>query len=166
MSSFSRAFRIAALVAGLALPLPLAACSGLTPVYGPSGVGQERVAVSYGKPTNRTERIIYEDLALKLGKAAVAAPKVTVSASARSRALTSGTLSVPSTPMQMTVTANITVTDASGKKVFSGTRSQTADYTTDPQAFASQQAASDAADRAAKLLADTIRLEVLGALAQ
>ena len=165
MSSFSRAFRIGALVAALALPLALAASTGLTAVYGPSGVGQERVAVSDGKPTNRTEQIIYEELALKLGKADVAAPKVTVSASWRARALTSGTLTVPATPMQMIVTASVTVIDASGKKVFSGTRSQTADYTTNPQAFASQQAAGDAAERAARLLADTIRLEVLGALA-
>ena len=69
-------------------------------------------------------------------------------------------------PDEMVVTAAITLVGADGKVLFSGSRSQSADYTTGPQVIANNQAATDAQARAAHLLADTIRLSVLGALAK
>jgi LPS-assembly lipoprotein len=166
MSSFNHAVRAALLA--LVLTAPLAACTGLTPVYGDRGFSSQRLEVAYGEPRNRVEQIIYQDLALRLGKSSAAGqvPRVIVAASQRASDLTAESVGAPNNQNQMTVTAKITVTDASGLVVFSGTRSQTADYTTDAQPLATQQAADDAARRAALLLADTIRLEALAALSQ
>ena len=50
--------------------------------------------------------------------------------------------------------------------LFTGTRSQTADYTSDAQALANEQAADSAAKQAALLLADTLRLEIYAALSK
>ena len=163
MWSFKRSLRAIAWSVVLAAPVALAGCTGLTPVYGPNGLGNERVDVRYAEPASRTEQIIYQDLALRLGKASGDVPLVTVRASQRAVALTNDTLTLPNSQRQMTVTATITVT-AKGKSLFSGTRSATADFTTDAQSLANQQATDDAAARAAHLLADTIRLEILAAL--
>ena len=164
MSSSSRTLR--AVVVALALTAPLAACTGLTPVYGERGLGTERIAVTYADPGNRLEQIIYQDLALRLGKGGVDPVEVRVSASQSGRGLTNNTVTAPNNQAQMTVTASITVTDAEGNTLFSGSRSQTADYTTDAQALSNQQAEASAARQAALLLSETIRLEVLAALAK
>jgi LPS-assembly lipoprotein len=137
MSSFSRSFGGALLA--LALLAPLAACTGFTPVYGERGLGAERIALSYAAPNNRLEQIIYQDLALRLGKGSGDVPQVSVSVSEGGGRLTNGLVDTPNSP---------------------------ADYTTDAQSFASQEAALDASRRAARLLADTIRLELLAALAK
>ena len=65
----------------------------------------------------------------------------------------------------MTVTADIVLKAADGTVLFSGTRNASADYTTNAQALANQAAETEAAERAAKALADTIRLTLLAALA-
>lgn len=164
MSSSSRTF--GAILMAVALTAPLAACSGLTPVYGERGLGTETVEVAYAAPNNRLEQIIYQDLALRLGNSSGAVPVVKISASREASALTSNLVKAPNSPRQMKVTAKVTVTDISGDVIFSGIRSQTADYTTDAQALSNQQAADDAARRAALLLAQTIRLEVIAALSR
>lgn len=162
MSSFSRVFR--AIIIGTALLVPLAGCTGLRPVYSDEGLGTQSLAVSYPDPTNRLEQIIYQDLALRLGKSSGAVPVVSVRASSRSSALTSGKISSPFAQRQMTVTARFTVTAPDGTVLFSGTRAQSADYTTSAQASANEQASDSAAANAARLLADTIRLQVYAAL--
>lgn len=162
MSSSSRT--LGAILVALALTVPLAACSGLTPVYGDRGLGTERVAVSYAAPNNRLEQIIYNDLALRLGKSGPDAASVKVTASQKSIALTNNTITAPNSQRQVTVTARITVSKG-GETLFSGTRSQTADYTSDAQALSNQQAEISAARQAALLLSDTIRLEIIAALA-
>jgi hypothetical protein len=155
---------LGAILVSLALAAPLAGCTGLTPVYSARGLGTERVEISYAEPTNRLEQIIYQDLALRLGKSSGDVPKVRVSASQHSVGLTNGTVTAPSSQRQMIVTGRFWVTDATGKTVFSGTRSQTADYTSDPQTLSNQQAEVSAARQAALLLADTIRLEIIATL--
>lgn len=164
MSSSSRTLR--AMLVAFALTAPLAACTGLTPVYGERGFGAERIAVTYAEPNNRLEQIIYQDLALRLGKGGDDAATVRVSTSQSSQDLTNNTVTAPNVQKQMTVTASITVSDASGEVVFSGTRSQTADYTVDAQALSNQQAEASAARQAALLLSDTIRLEIIAALSK
>lgn len=165
MSSFSRAVGGAILV--LALVGPLAACTGLRPVYSDAGLGAQRVDVAYAAPANRIEQIIYQDLALKLGKGEGSVPTVAISASSGSAALTSDLIKSPTSQRrQMTVSARLTVTAADGTVLFSGSRSQTADYTTDPQALSNQQAAATAERQAAQLLADTLRLQIIAALAK
>lgn len=164
--SSSRRLRLAALVmAGLAMPV-LSACSGVTPVYGPGGVTSQQVALLYARPSNRFEQVIYEDLALKLGKASGPAPTLSVNVNAFSRDLTSDSVAAPTSQKQEQVSAAIRLTDVNGRLIFSGMRSASADYTTNSQGLASDRAAEDAAIRAAHALADTIRLTVLGALAK
>ena len=152
MSSFSRVARTA--LVALALLAPLAACTGIRPVYTDAGLGMKRVNVAYAAPANRLEQIIYQDLTLRLGKAEGSVPRVTIGArrSADGR--------------KVTVTASLTVTAADGVVLFSGTRSQSADYKTDSQALANQQAITTAERQAALLLADTLRLQIIAALAK
>ena len=162
MSSFSRACR-AALIA-VALVVPLAACTGLRPVYQYGEADAERMAVRFGSPASRVEQIIYNELKLRFVKGGPDAPLVTISASPTSRALTQGTITTPATQNEAIVAATVTVTSADGDTLLSVTRTSTADYTTSPQAFANQEAPEEAQRRAAKLVADTLRLEIYAAL--
>lgn len=165
MWSSSRAVRIAGLLLGLVGPLTLAGCTGLTPVYGDNGLGAHRVEVAYDAPNNRLEQVIYNDLSLKLGKdQGESTAKLSVAASQATRALTNDTVTSAALQRQMTVTARVTLVGPDGQVLYAGTLSQSADYTIGAQAFANQEAAANAAENAAKLLADTIRLEVLAAL--
>ncbi|MEQ1769230.1 MAG: LPS assembly lipoprotein LptE [Devosia sp.] len=164
MSSSSRPVRLAAAL--LLVALTLAGCASFRPVYGDGGLTGEAIALAYEKPGNRLEQIIYQSLALRLGKASGAdAPTVSVTATQSSRALTSGTVATPSRQRQMLVTAQIVLTGSDGTELFKGSRSATADYTTNAQGLANQAAETEAAERAAKALADTIRLTLIAALA-
>jgi hypothetical protein len=162
MSSLSRA--IGAGLLAVVLVGPLAACTGLRPVYSDAGLGAQRVDVAYAAPGNRLERLIYQDLALRLGKAEGAVPLVRISASSSSRALTSDIVASPLNQRQVTVSATLTVTAPDGTVLFSGTRSQTADLTHGAQVLANEQATATAERQAAELLADTLRLEIIAAL--
>jgi hypothetical protein len=150
----------------LASPLALSACSSFRPVYGDNGLTNESIALAYAKPDTRLEQIIYQSLALRLGKSArTDAPLVTVDVTQDSRALTSGTITSPNRQRQMVVTAAITLTTPTGETLFKGDRSAAADYTTNSQALANQAAETEAAERAARALAETIRLTLIAALA-
>src|SRR5207249_3240719 len=94
------------------------------------------------------------------------APKLAVSAVVTSSALTSLVTTTAQTPYQATVTAAVKLTDADGKVLYSGNLAQTADYNTGPQVLANNAAVDDASKRAAHLLADSIRLTVLGILSR
>jgi hypothetical protein len=156
-----------ALFAGAALlSVGLAGCSGLTPVYGDHGLVAEQHPFAYAKPTNRLEQIIYQDLTLKLGRTDDAqAPKVTVAATSDTRDLTRSDVSRPSDQHEAIVSADITVSDATGKVIYKAKRSASALYSIDGQGLADTEAARQAAERAAGELAETIRLTLLGALA-
>lgn len=162
----ARPMRRAVLIAALAGALTLAGCTGFAPVYDASGPGTSAVALRYASPGNRLEQIIYEDLALRFAPPSGKAPLVSVRTRARNSNLTSDLVSTAQDPHRVTLSAQVRVTSASGKVLFSGTRVATADYNTDAQVLANGQAANDAAERAAHLLADTIRLTILGVLAQ
>jgi hypothetical protein len=122
--------------------------------------------VAYAAPNNRLEQIIYQDLALRLGKSGGSVPLVQISAWRGSENLTNNTVSSPTTPKKVTVWANLTVTAPDGTLLFSGVRSQTADYTHDAQSLSNQQATDTAERQAALLLADTLRLQVIAALSK
>lgn len=167
MWSSNRMVRAAGIAVALALLPALGACSGLTPVYGTNQFTTGRIELAMSPPNNRVEQIIYQDLALHFTrKSAPRVPKLTVSAGAGAAQLTDtqNVVNTAQRPDVMTVTASITLVDADGKVLFSGSRSQSADYNSGPQVLANNQAANDAQARAAHLLADTIRLSVLGAL--
>lgn len=159
---------VGAALLGLVLVLPLAGCTGLTPVYGERGLGAEHLAVRYAEPGNRLEQLIYQDLALRLGRAGdgSATPRVRIAATSSTRDLTSNKVTAPNQPRQATVRARVTVTGADGTTLYSGSFTQSADYTTDAQALSNAQAADAAAAQAAHLLADTIRLQLIAVLAR
>jgi hypothetical protein len=90
--------------------------------------------------------------------------KVTITASAASKALTTSDVVRPSKAWEMTVTATIKVIDANGRIVFNGKRTASADYQADGQVLADAAAAQDAAERAAHAVADTIRLTLIAEL--
>jgi hypothetical protein len=163
MLSFNRAMGSALLA--VALLVTLAACTGIRPVYSDAALGAKRVNVSYAAPNNRLEQIIYQDLALRLGKSGGdGAPTVTISAWSGNDTLTNNTIPSPTTPRTVTVSASLTVTASDGTVLFSGVRSQTADLTHGWQTLANQQANATAERQAALLLSDTLRLQVLSVL--
>jgi hypothetical protein len=158
--------RAIALALALTATTALAACSSFTPVYGTAGLGVERHAVRYDKPASRLEQIIYQELALRLGRSSdPSAPLVRVTTSSALRDLTKTDVSRPSEQREAVVTARIELIDADGRVAFTATRSASALFTADSQALAETEAERDARERAAKALAETVRLTLLGALA-
>ncbi len=162
----SRATVRAGLIAlALLLPLAVAGCSSLQPVYGDRGIGAERVALSYAKPATRLEQIIYQDLALSLGKAS-GGPLLTVVTTASNRPLTRSDVARPSEQREAVVSADIELKGADGTVLFAGERSAAASYSTDGQGLADTEAQRNAEEQAARALAETIRLTVIGVLAR
>jgi len=149
----------------LLLPLALAGCSSLQPVYGDNGIGAERLALSYAKPTTRLEQIIYQDLALSLGKAN-SGPLLTIVTSTSNRRLTRSDVSRPSAQREAVVSADIEVKAADGTVLFAGERSAAASYSVDGQGLADTEALRNAEEQAARALAETIRLTLIGVLAR
>lgn len=145
----------------------LAGCSGLTPVYGERGLGAERVALRYEEPRNRLEQIIYQDLALRLGKSSdPSSPRVVITTTSAARDLTKSSVTRPSEQNEAVVTATIRLIGPDDAVLLNTTRSAAALYSTDRQALAASEAQNEAYERAARSLAETIRLTLLGALSQ
>jgi hypothetical protein len=167
MWSFSGAVKGAALVVAIAMPLAVAGCTGLTPVYDThGGMTDQKIELAIAPPGNRAEQIIYQDLRLRFANAAGAAPRLAISTVVTSTALTSQVVTTAQVPYQVTVTAAVKLTDAEGKPLDSGSLAQSADYNAGPQVLANNAALDDATKRAAHLLADSIRLTVLGVLSR
>lgn len=160
-------FRNALVALSLLGAMALAGCTGLTPVYGERGIGAERHPLNYAKPNSRLEQVIYQELALRFGKATDgSAPSVRITTSSYGRDLTRSGVVRPTDQKEMVVTAQIELIAADGSIILSTTRSAAALYTADSQALASSEAEREAAERAARELAETVRLTLLGALAQ
>jgi len=167
MSSPKRVLRTGLIALALLGATALAGCSGLTPVYGERGIGAERIALRYAAPTSRLEQIIYQDVALRLGREGTAQnPLLTVTTSTSERQLTMSGVNRPAQQREAKVTAKIELKDAAGQVLLVTERSATALYTEDSQALASAAAETDAYERAARALAETIRLTLIGTLAK
>ncbi len=167
MWSSNRLLRNAFVALGLLAATALAGCTGLTPVYGERGIGTERHPLNYAKPNSRAEQIIYQELALRFGKASdSSSPTVRITSSNAGRKLTRSNVARPSEQREMVVTAQIELIGADGSVILSTSRSAAALYTTDSQALAANEAEREAVERAARELAETVRLTLLGALAQ
>jgi LPS-assembly lipoprotein len=163
--------RIAFVALSLLGAMALAGCTGLTPVYGERGIGAERNALNYSKPNSRHEQIIYQELVLRFGRTSdPSSPTVRITTSSYSRDLTRSQVNPPfgrpSEPYEATVTALIELIAADGSVILSTSRSAAALYSTDSQALAASEAEREAGDRAARELAETVRLTLLGALTQ
>ena len=167
MWSSRRLLRNALIALGLLGATTLAGCSGLTPVYGERGIGTERQAFRYADPGNRLEQIIYQELVLRLGRTEdPMSPTVRIATSSYSRDLTRSNVAGPNEQSEAVVVATIQVLDATGKVTLQATRSAATVYTTDNQALASSEAERQAYEQAARELAETVRLTLLGALSQ
>jgi len=165
-AAFITLTRAALLSLALVSTTALAACSGFTPVYGERSIGVERHAFRYDKPATRLDQIIYQELVLKLGRSSdPSVPLVRVTTSSSVRDLTRSNVTRPSKQRQATVSALIELVDAGGKVTFSATRSAAALFASDSQALADTEAEREAKERAAAELAETVRLTLLGALA-
>jgi hypothetical protein len=152
---------------GLFGALSLSACSGFTPVYGERGLSAERQAFQYADPKSRLEQIIYQELVLRFGRSTdPGRPLVRITTSTSDAELTKSDVLRPSRAKQVTVTALIEVVDADGKLLLKTTRSAAAPYMSDSQALAASEAEKAAYEQAARALADTIRLTLLGTLSQ
>lgn len=166
--SWSKAvLRNSMLALALAGATALSACSGFTPVYGERGIGVEKHAFRYDKPASRLDQIIYQELVLKLGRTSDSTvPMVRVTTTSSVRGLTKTNVSNPAAQNEAVVTAKIELVDADGTIAFTATRSASALYTADrAQALAETEAEKEAKERAARELAETVRLTLLGALA-
>lgn len=159
--------RAALLALALTTTTALTACSGFTPVYGDHGIGTERHAFRYDKPATRLDQIIYQELVLKLGRTTdSSAPLVRVTTTNYVRELTKTKVTNPAVQKEAVVTAKIELVDADGTVAFTATRSTAASFTADRiQALAETEAEKEAKERAARELAETVRLTLLGALA-
>jgi hypothetical protein len=164
--SWSSGIRLLAVLAVTAVLPALSACSGFRPVYGESFATAGRYSFDYAEPGSRLDQVIYTELRLRLGPEsdAINAIDVAVSATASSRAITRTAVTKPAATHEMTVSASVVATGPDGAVVFTGTRTAGALYTTSGQALADAAAQTDASERAARALADTIRLAIIGAL--
>ncbi|WP_299642696.1 LPS assembly lipoprotein LptE [Devosia sp.] len=145
----------------------LAGCTGLTPVYGERGIGTERHPLNYADPQNRLDQIIYQELVLRFGRATdPASPTVRITTSSDTRRLTRSNVERPSEQREARVKALIELVAPDGSILLSTTRSAAALYTIDSQVLAETEAEREALERAARELAETVRLTLLGALSQ
>lgn len=148
----------------LVLCLALAGCTGLRPVYGDYGLTGSTLAFSYAEPASRVDQIIIQALRLRLGKSADPdAPRVTISAYPGGRQLNRSRVGRPVNEHEVVVTASYRV-ESGGAVVASGTRTASAHYTRNSQVLADDAAYNDAIERAAREVAETIRLSIIADL--
>jgi len=161
--TLARAFVVALALSATAA---LSGCTGLRPVYGQPSTGVERYAFSYGAPASRLDQVIYNELRLRLGPHSSAgdALKISITSWSTIRVLTRSNVVRPSQQYEMTVHAVVRVAAPDGRVLFNGQRRASADYQVVSQVLADTAAATDAAERAAKSLADTVRLTILSVL--
>ncbi|MGB3335786.1 MAG: LPS assembly lipoprotein LptE [Devosia sp.] len=160
--------RIAVACLMLGLVTALGACS-FSPVYSGTLASQPMLNLAFAKPTSRLEQVIYQELALRFGSSDTAtAPLATVTASSSAATVALSVTSNPNKLARLTVTATLTLTrrDGTGIEPISFTRVASADYTTSGQVLADTAAATEAAERAAKAAAESLRLAMLASLSR
>jgi len=152
----------------LALAFPAAFLAGctLTPVYGDRGAGTEAALVlNYAEPTSRLGQIVAQELARRLGSGTGPdVPVARISAVQGARTLARSQTTNPSKPYEAVVIATLTVVDPQGQVLLTVTRQANAGYTTNGQVLADKAAEADAAERAARSVAESLRLTLLATL--
>lgn len=168
MSLSETSRRIAAAGFMLVLAGALGACS-FSPVYSGTLASQPMLDLAYAKPTTRLEQVIYQELALRFGRSdSETAPLAKVSVSAPALPIGYSSTANPNKAQRVTVTATLTVTrrDGTEGKPISFTRQASADYTTSSQVLADTAAANEASERAARAVAESLRLALLATLSR
>ena len=162
--SLSRKIARNALIAlGFATTAMVSGCT-MAPVYG-DVAAPTRYVIAYSKPTTRLEQIIYQELALSLGETtAVDAPVLVVRVNVSTKKLTESNVANGIEAYEATAIATYSL--ARGDVVIaSGSRDATASYESSPQVLAGRSASEEAGERAAKAVAESIRLSLIAALA-
>jgi hypothetical protein len=152
----------------LATTAALGGCS-FSPVYSGALASQPLLEVAYASPSSRLEQIIYQELALRFGSSeADTAPLASVSAVASAVGVGLSGTANPNKLNRVTVTATLTIVrrDELETRPVALTRHASADYTTSGQVLADTAAANEAAERAARAAAESLRLGVLALLSR
>ena len=167
--SWSNRFR-----AGVFLALTLATAAALggcsfSPVYGGRLAEQPSLNLAYAEPTSRLDQIIYQELAFRLGSSSLStAPLVRVRASSSLGDIALSASVNPNIPREVTVTATLAIQRRDGveEEPLTITRFATAQLTRNGQVLADQEAVIDANERAARAVAESLRLALLAHLAK
>lgn len=161
--------RYKAIIASGAFALALSGC-GFTPLYGTNGVTSETPLV-YAIPATQADQIIYNELALSFPRSTNPdAPVLTISSSGSSRRVGRSSTGLPTTTHEWTHTATATITQADPlnpdlvETIYQGSKSVGATYTTNGQRLADEEAVKEAQNRAAKAVAQSLRLSIKAAL--
>ena len=167
--SLSRALRPLAIAGMLTLSAALGACS-FAPVYSSGSLAsQPLLNLAFAKPNTRLEQVVYQELGLRFGHSeAATAPLAQVSVSAPTSDSVFSQTRNPAKPMEVTATATLTITyrDGSGKPPVKLTRFATASYSRSGQVLADKEAEREAAERAARAAAESLRLGLLATLSR
>jgi hypothetical protein len=155
--------------AALAFSLPALALAGctLTPVYSDAVATQAKLRFHYIEPNNRLEQIVYQELALRFGgDAGEGAQRLRISVGQSARDLTISATNNPVDARQVTVNGTASVVSADGSTLLlTVKRTASANYETNGQVFADREARNEAAERAARELAESLRLGLIAGLA-
>jgi LPS-assembly lipoprotein len=169
MSSFDKPlFRCAFVGAVLASALGLSACQ-VQPLYGKAGLTGDLASVGISEPTNRVEQSVRNQMIFLLSGGAGEPANPVYQLNLRVSSTNVNYLSQISSnlpqPGRVTLTATYTLT-RDGQLIKKGTQRMDAqlDYTS--QQFAQIRAVRDAEDRAARELAEVLKLDIATALAK
>lgn len=160
--------RTLAIAGVLACATGLGACS-FSPVYSGTLASQPMLNLAFAKPTTRLEQVIYQELALRFGSSdAATAPLATVSVVSSAPVVAMSATANPNKLYRAVVTATLTIArrDGTNAEPLSFTRQASAEYTTSGQVLADTAAANEAAERAAKAAAESLRLAMLASLSR
>lgn len=158
----------ALLAAMLASGTILSGCS-FSPVYSGALASQPSLSLAYAKPNSRLEQIVYQELSLRLGRTdSATAPLVAAILTPVVSDLVMSKTANPNKPMEVAISATLTITprDGSTGPVQTYTRRATAQYTRNDQVLAARSAQEEALERAAKAVAESLRLAVLAGLSR
>lgn len=166
--SLSRLKRLALIVPLALASAGLGACS-FQPVYSGALAENPQLQLAYAAPKTRLEQIVYSELSFRLGKTtSPTAPLVAVTVSASDAEPYLSATANPNKPREMTVSATLTITPRDGvdTKPITITRTAKAQHTRSGQVLADEAGIIEAQERAARSVAESLRLAVLAALAK
>lgn len=164
--SLSRPFRVALIALSLAGGVALSACS-FQPVHSGRLAEAPAMQLAYAAPNTRLEQLVYQELSFRLGKTDNTTTAPLVSVVVRPEVSTSF-LSQTAAPdklheAKLTGVLTLTYRDTSGRAPLRITRTATAQFERNGQVLAESSAQIEAQERAAKSLAESLRLALLAA---
>ncbi|WEJ33447.1 LPS assembly lipoprotein LptE [Devosia sp. SD17-2] len=165
--SLFRPSRIALIALSLSGGVALSACS-FQPVHSGRLAEAAQMQLAYAAPNTRLEQIVYQELSFRLGTSARPdAPLVSISVRPETAVAFRSQTANPHKLHEARVTGDLVITyrDNSGRAPVRVTRTATAQFNRSGQVLAEQAAELEAQERAAKALAESLRLAIYAALA-